>query len=204
MKVSVIIPVRDRAKNTKHLLDILVGQKKAYPQTEIIAVENASKEDMSFLEDYKDIVLVHSEKGISNARNKGLDTATGDYIAFIDNDDDIPCYYLSVIYKYMPMNYDWYIWQWWSDDTFVEMKDLDINNPLKEQWALWGYLWKASMFDGVRFALDDYYGDGRVLDIITPETRGFFIQTPMYRYWFNGNDDSVCHRKNRGEDISDL
>ena len=131
MKVSVIIPVHNRADNTRKLLDKLMYCKKNHPQTEIICVENGSDEDMSFLEEY-DIVLRHCEKGVSRARNLALDIATGDYICFIDNDDWIGGYYLDVIYDAIKSNKDWYIWQWYSDDTFDDMSDLDIKDPLKK------------------------------------------------------------------------
>lgn len=204
MKVSVIIPVWNRAENTRKLVEELIRQKKEYPETEIICVVNNCTEDMSFLYGYEEIITVESEKGIHNARNKGVDTATGDYISFIDNDDWIPPYYLSVIYEHIPYGYDWYVWQWWSDDTLVEMKTLDINNPLKHQWAPWGYLYKASIFDKVKWGYDGKFSETMIWQIITPNTKGYFIKKPMYRYWFNGNDDSVCHRYNRGEDISQL
>lgn len=196
MKLSIIIPVHNRAENTKKLLDELTRQKWDFPQTEIIVVENGSSEDMSFLNEY-DIVLKHCEPNVSLARNIALDIATGDYIAFIDNDDWIPHYYLEEIYKAMESGKDWYIWQWYSDQTFADMKNLDIKHPLKEQWALWGYLWNRHMFDGVRFDLDDIGGDAKVFDIITEDTEGEFIEKPMYYYWFNGNEDSISHRKNR-------
>ena len=196
MKASVIMPVHNRAENTKKLLDELIRQRWDFPQTEIVVVENGSTEDMSFLEKY-DIVLRHCEPSISRARNLALDIATGDYFAFIDNDDWIPHYYLEEIYRAIESGKDWYIWQWYSDQTFADMKNLDIKHPLKEQWALWGYLWKREMFDGVRFDLDDINGDARVFDIITEDTEGEFIEKPMYYYWFNGNEDSISHRKNR-------
>ena len=196
MKVSIIMPVHNRAANTEKLLEELMMQKMKHPQTEIIVVENGSKEDMSFLNKY-DIILKHCEPNVSLARNIALDIATGDYIAFIDNDDWIPFYYLDIIYDRIKTKKDWYIWQWYSDQTFADMKNLDIKHPLKEQRALWGYLWSRKMFDGVRFDLDDINGDGKVFDIITDETEGEFIQTPMYYYWFNGNEESISHRKNK-------
>lgn len=202
VKVSVIIPVYNRAVKTKKLLDELVRQQEKYPQTEIIVVENGSTEDMGFLNDYDTIILKHSEKGISIARNLALDIATGDYYCFVDNDDWIPSYYLETVYEHIRYGYDWYIWQWWSDDRLVDMHGLNINEPLKLQWALWGYCWKRTMFDGVRFDLNDILGDGKVFDIITSETKGSFIPIPMYRYTWEGNEDSVCHIRNRGQTIA--
>lgn len=184
------MPVHNRAEKTKKLLDELMRQKQEYPQTEIIVVENGSTEDMTFLKDYP-IILKHCEKGISKARNTALDIATGDYYCFIDNDDWIPEYYLEAIYHNV-VDKDWYIWQWWTDDSLVTMDGLDLNDPLKHQWALWGYCWKRSMFDGIRFDENDVLGDGRVFDII-PNTQGAFIKIPMYRYTWNGNEDSICH-----------
>lgn len=192
MKVSVIIPVYNRADNTRKLLDKLMYCKKNHPQTEIIVVENGSTEDMSFLEEY-DIVLRHCEKGVSRARNLALDIATGDYICFIDNDDWIGGYYLDVIYDAIKSNKDWYIWQWYSDDTFDDMSDLDIKDPLKKQVALWGYCFKKSLFNNVRFDLDDPYGDKKIVDVLRPDTKGELIEIPMYRYRFLGNSGSICH-----------
>lgn len=193
MKVSVIIPVYNRAEHTRKLLDKLMYCKRNHPQTEIICVENGSDEDMSFLEEY-DIVLRHCEKGISRARNLALDIATGDYFCFIDNDDWIPGYYLDVVYDAIKSGKDWYIWQWYSDDTFDDMSDLDLNEPLKKQVALWGYCFKKELFNGVRFDLDDYYGDENITKVLRKGTKGELIEKPMYRYFFLHNSDSVCHK----------
>lgn len=194
MKVSVIIPVFNRAYKTRRLLDKILFAKHNFPQTEIIVVENGSTEDMSFLETY-DIVLRHCEKGISRARNLALDICTGDYICFIDNDDWIPGYYFEEIYKRIESGKDWYVWQWYSDDTFDDMSDLDLNDPLKKQVALWGYCFKRELFDGVRFDLDDLYGDKNIVKVLKPGTKGELIERPMYRYYFLYNMDSVTKWK---------
>ncbi len=193
MKVSVIIPVHNRAEHTRKLLDKLMYCKSKHPQTEIVVVENGSTEDMSFLSEY-DIVLRQCEPNVSLARNTGLDIATGDYICFIDNDDWIPSYYFEEIYKAIESGKDWYIWQWYSDDTFDDMSELDLEHPLDRQVALWGYCFKASLFKDVRFDLDDPYGDKNITKAITPDTKGELIERPMYRYYFLHNGDSICHK----------
>ena len=190
------MPVYNRAEHTRKLLDKLMYCKRNHPQTEIIVVENGSTEDMSFLKEY-DIVLQHCEKGVSRARNLALDIATGDYICFIDNDDWIPSYYLDVIYERIESKKDWYIWQWFSDDTFDDMSELDLKKPLERQWALWGYCYKADLFKNVRFDLDDIYGDKNIDKVITPDTEGELIERPMYRYWFLYNTQSICHIYNK-------
>lgn len=191
--ISIIIPVKDRAEQTRRLLDKLMYCKRNHPQTEIIVVENGSTEDMGFLDEY-DIICLHCEPNVSLARNMGLDICKGDYICFIDNDDWIPGYYLDEIYDHIRSGKDWYIWQWYSDDTFDDMKDLDLNDPLKKQWALWGYCYRRELFDNVRFDLDDPYGDKNIVKVITPGTKGELIERPMYRYHFLNNSGSICHK----------
>ena len=200
MKVSIIIPIRNRADNTKKLIDELVKQKKEFPQTEIICIENGSTEDMSFLEDYTDIILRHNEiPGVYRADNVALKLATGDYYCFIDNDDWIPDYYLRVVYKNIPSKKDWYVWRWYSDQTPVEMRSLDIKHPLKSNWAMWGYCLSRKLFEGIEFDEDKFAGDDvRVIhEIITENTTGAFIPEYMYYFKWYGNEDSISHIWNR-------
>lgn len=61
---------------------------------EIIIVENGSTDDTYLLAEdmaslYSNITAVRSQKGVSAARNKGIDIAKGEWIFFLDADDFI-------------------------------------------------------------------------------------------------------------------
>jgi len=88
LKVSVIIPVKNRVHLLKETLETVVNQSlKPY---EIIVVDDNSEEDISrVLEmlDYELTYLMAGKTGPGAARNSGLKEATGDYIQFFDSDD---------------------------------------------------------------------------------------------------------------------
>jgi len=198
VKISVIIPCKDRPEQTKRLLNELCEQRKNYPQTEIIVVENGSTTDMSFLNDY-DIILKHEEiKGDAHGRNIGLELSTGDYICFCDNDDMISKNYLDVIYQNIESKLDWYTWRWSVDGKEIDFND--DSDPLKTNWALWGYCFKRELIMPFRFDESKYAGsDLLIFDIITEQTKGGFIDEVLYYFVWNGNEDSLSHRHNRGE-----
>lgn len=201
MKISVIVPVKDRPDQTKRLLNELCRQAKAYPQTEIIVIENNSTEDMTFLMSYDVILISANLNGVNHARNLGLNIASGDYITFCDNDDMVMPNYLDTIYKNIETKYDWYAWQWFSDDRPVLMEDFDVKNPMKSNWALWGYAFSRKIFDDFRFDNDGYaQGDMKIIPQMQKEWRGCFIKELLYRFTWDGNEDSLSHRHNRGED----
>lgn len=87
--ISFIIP----AHNAERTLCRAVGSiTERCPGAEIIIVENGSTDGTSALARqlkmrYSGVVLLHSEPGVSAARNRGLDAAAREWIAFVDADD---------------------------------------------------------------------------------------------------------------------
>ena len=87
---SVIIPAYNAASFIKRAVASIDSQD--YDSWEIIIVENGSTDDTyeiacSLANDK--IHVFQSEKGVSNARNLGIEKAQGDWIIFLDADDEI-------------------------------------------------------------------------------------------------------------------
>lgn len=88
MKISTIIPIKNRANLLPFTLQSIVNQ--TFPPHEIIIVDDNSNDDLEeAIEPFQDkIRLIRSKKpGPGAARNKGLKIATGDIIQFFDSDD---------------------------------------------------------------------------------------------------------------------
>ncbi|SHL48524.1 glycosyltransferase [Fibrobacter sp. UWEL] len=92
--VSVIIPVYNADKYLDRCLSSIITQ--TYTSIEIILIDDGSKDNSaSICDSYaaKDnrITVIHKEnEGQSVARNIGTDTSTGEYILYVDADDEIP------------------------------------------------------------------------------------------------------------------
>lgn len=89
--ISVIVPVYNVEMYLARCIDSLISQ--TFDDLEIILVNDGSTDASSQIcEDYakKDsrVKVYHQENaGVSVARNKGIEKATGDYLAFVDSDD---------------------------------------------------------------------------------------------------------------------
>ena len=101
--VSIIVPVFNTGKSAKKLVSNILGGK--YSNVEIILVDDGSTDDS--LEILKSIksnkVNVYSKKngGPSAGRNFGLERARGEYLLFIDSDDEIKDDFISKLVKNM-------------------------------------------------------------------------------------------------------
>ena len=97
---SVIIPTRDRPESLTKCIDALV--KLHYPHYEIIIVDNApgtQKTADLVQKTYQHIPNLHyvreDSPGISYARNRGMDEARGEILAFTDDDVVVDTYWLA-------------------------------------------------------------------------------------------------------------
>lgn len=93
MRVSVIIPVFNAAPFLRDCLDSVMGQ--SLRDVEVVCVDDGSTDDSAaILEEYaaRDArihVLTQTNCGQGAARNRGLEAAKGEYIYFMDADDEL-------------------------------------------------------------------------------------------------------------------
>lgn len=87
-KVSVIIPAFNKADYTVKAVESVLNQ--TYKNIECIVIDDGSGDNTYVkLTPYLDKIKYEWQfnKGVSSARNKGIEMATGEYIAFLDCDD---------------------------------------------------------------------------------------------------------------------
>ena len=90
-KITFIIPIYNTEKYLQRCVDSILEQ--TYNNIEIILVNDGSTDNSKQIcEHYQQldsrIKLINKPNGgLSDARNKGLDHSTGEYIIFIDSDD---------------------------------------------------------------------------------------------------------------------
>ena len=94
MKVSVIIPAYNAEDYIRRCLDSIINQ--VYKNLEIIVIDDSSTDNTKqIIKEYSEkdsrIIPFYSSlnKGVSASRNIGLKAATGDYIMFVDSDDQL-------------------------------------------------------------------------------------------------------------------
>jgi glycosyltransferase involved in cell wall biosynthesis len=86
-KVSIVMPTYRRSHTILHTVETV--RKQTYPNWELIIVDNAGDGGYSF-GDPRIRVLAHKVgPSSSHARNQGVRHATGDYVCFFDDDDEM-------------------------------------------------------------------------------------------------------------------
>lgn len=90
IKISVVIPAYNRESTIEKCLKSVINQ--TYPPYEIIVVDDGSADNTiqkaAELNCEKVRILKQNHKGAQAARNYGIRAAKGDYIAFLDSDDE--------------------------------------------------------------------------------------------------------------------
>lgn len=101
--VSIIIPVYNVEKYLLACVNSVLKQ--TYTSLEIILVDDGSTDssgricDDCAMMDSRIKVIHKVNGGLSDARNVGIDVATGDYLAFVDSDDLIHSRFVETLYS---------------------------------------------------------------------------------------------------------
>ena len=88
-RVSVVIPTHDRWRMLRRAL--LSVRRQSRRAAEVIVVDDGSTDETccGIEREFPEVSLLRQEnRGVSAARNRGVAAATGDWIAFLDSDDE--------------------------------------------------------------------------------------------------------------------
>lgn len=91
--ISVIVPIYNSGKYLSGTLSSILSQ--TYTDIEIICVNDGSTDNSAEIlkniaeQDSRIKILTQTNSGVSSARNTGLDNAHGDFITFVDSDDEL-------------------------------------------------------------------------------------------------------------------
>ena len=85
--ISVVIPTFNRYELTKRAIRSVLTQ--TFKDFELIVVDDGSIDETRNLKDEFDITYIYqNNQGVSSARNHGIEAAKGEWIAFLDSDDE--------------------------------------------------------------------------------------------------------------------
>lgn len=110
--ISIIIPAYNAQNTLRKCIRSVLRQ--TYKNYELIIIDDGSGDGTAsigdfYAEKYSNVHVVHSEnRGVSGARNLGMERAIGDYIMFLDADDGLAARALESMVPYT-MNTEWVI-----------------------------------------------------------------------------------------------
>lgn len=188
--VSVVIPVY----NVEHYLPKCIESviKQTYAQLEIILVDDGAT-DLSgkICEQYAKrdsrIQVIHKPNGgLSDARNCGLERATGKYITFIDSDDYVSKYFVERLYtNIVKTGADISIGNFLRVKENTEIQDnieksceFKVYDRIQSFTALydkelkdifttaWGKIYKRELFELIRYPVGRNYEDTSIAHLV--------------------------------------
>lgn len=101
--ISVVVPIYKVEKYLVKCIDSIIEQ--SYRNIELILVDDGSPDSCpQICEEYRKkdsrIKVIHKQNGgLSDARNAGMEIATGEWITFIDSDDYVGINFLKELYS---------------------------------------------------------------------------------------------------------
>lgn len=166
--ISVIVPIYNVAPWLRTCLDSL--RKQTLKQIEVICIDDGSTDESGKIaEEYKSDIwpifrIIHTEnRGLSAARNKGLDEASAEYIMFVDSDDWVDQDFCRIPYMAAIKNnadivvFDRYL----THENGKRIRERKRNRPIglinqetaiDTGWpAVWNKLYRRSLFNTLHF-----------------------------------------------------
>lgn len=213
--VSVIVAVYQSEKFLRRCVDSILNQ--SLQDIEVLLVDDGSSDKSAKIckeyvqKDLRIRFFLKKHSGVSDTRQKGLESATGDYVIHCDSDDWMEPNMLETLYeKAKKCDVDMVVCNYWAEyrkrvvhNVFGQSFDSSID--LKEQMHnlsshVWNKMIRRSFIENNKLHFlpficyaEDLYFVFRTLDL-TPNIA--YVPLPLYHYNVQ-NEDSMTHNVSR-------
>ncbi|MGS2779048.1 glycosyltransferase [Robertmurraya sp. GLU-23] len=224
-KISIVIPIYNVSPYLERCLESVLSQ--TFKNLEVILVDDGSTDNCwdicnFYAERDRRVRKFHQKnQGVSAARNKGLDVATGDYIGFVDPDDYIHPEMYERLYTLLKINeadmsacfsrgcWDSGYQEPLRDDIKVKVYENvgAVNTVFDPEYGINGVgvviynrLYKKELFNNIRFstkykrAQDEHI----ICNLMKRVKKLVFTDERLY-YYFN-RSDSAIHKRSTAQD----
>ncbi|WP_370806224.1 glycosyltransferase family 2 protein [Eubacterium ventriosum] len=207
--VSIIIPVYNIVHYIERCVDSVINQ--TFNNCEIIIVDDGSTDggyekcDNLAKKDKRIKILHKINGGISEARNRGIEIATGDYLFFLDGDDyiekntietlvnllEINKADVSVVFKTDHNDRTEKIFIGNGENAFIHLLDYSAIE-------MWGKLFKTELFKNIRFPIGKQHEDMYTLPSVLLSSNKIVVFHKGY-YHYEQRDKSIMGEIRKGK-----
>ncbi|MBE6114214.1 MAG: glycosyltransferase family 2 protein [Erysipelotrichaceae bacterium] len=184
--VSVIVAAYNIEKYINRCIDSILGS--TYTNLQVIVIDDGSTDATGrLLDEYEDErlhVLHIANRGVSGARNVGLDMITGEYVLFVDGDDYIDQNMIAEMVEHILDQDIIETTQYFANDTKTWRKpyqtslkineyDLQVNKEacLYLTLAPHSRLYRSELVKDVRFPIGLVFEDNHFVSMLFPKLR---------------------------------
>jgi glycosyltransferase involved in cell wall biosynthesis len=214
--ISVIVPVFKVEAYLAKCIESIRCQ--TYPNFELILVDDGSPDGSpQICDDYAAVddrirVIHKNNRGLSSARNAGLDIAQGEFICFIDSDDYIKPEYLETLltlqrknnadlviceYDYVEKNgnvYEHHKIPWNKSITHKDFWLLFCESDYRVFSAVaWNKIYRAKIFKEVRYTLGKCMEDNFIIKAVIEQCDSIYVTNEVLYYYLQ-RPDSIMGR----------
>ena len=205
MKLSVIIPVFQVADTLERCVESVLSQD--YADMEVILVDDGSTDQSPTLCDelaakHPQVHVIHqTNKGLSAARNVGIELSKGTYITFIDSDDTMGSNTLKLLMteleqhpEYDILEYPVYLFYQsnkqkiltFPQQTYQDMTTYWLDGKAYEHTYACNKIYKRALFQNVRFPEGRVFEDAFTLPQLLKKCHTIATTSKgMYYYYWN-------------------
>lgn len=224
-KISVIVPVYNVEKYIDRCMDSILNQ--TYSNLEIVLVDDGSPDRCPELCDaYKDkdprVKVIHKRNGgLGLARNTGLESATGEYVTFVDSDDFLDLNMVDKLCQTLCENdaeVAYCAYNIYSDNkAIIPQKDDRVGkvytgrdvllgiignvpeavNDMDARMSVWGALFKREILleNKIKFISErEYICEDLMFDIMLLPLVNRVAFSDIYGYYYCENEGSLTHK----------
>lgn len=236
-KISIIIPVYNAEQFIQKTIQSLIAQLYEYSNFEIIIVNDGSTDNSNNIINKVinnnnkeiDIKLFNKKnEGVSVARNYGIEKSLGDYIVFLDADDELKNGSLKKIGEVIEKKYDLILFNYEYLDYWKNKKERilfnnesgEISLNVIQQTAIetemlnsvWQFCISKSFLKehDIKFRKGIKVGEDLLfnLELLTNNPKLYYLNEVLYKYNYNQesvmNNNTLKNVNNRLHDSTDI